>query len=127
MYSITLTDWATTTLMGVGIHLQRCSWCFLQHQLTGPPGHSWFFFLSLCIDAVGVVYRPNRLGHQVIQREGGSYPSAEMQSVYFTAPDDWTTRTLAGNLAPLLRCSRCILEPNQLTGLLLFGVAYVEL
>ena len=36
-----------------------------------------------------------------------SYHSAEMQSVYSTAPTDWASHW--GSLTPLQRCSGCIL------------------
>ena len=46
----------------------------------------------------------------------GSYLSAEMQSVYSVAWDDWATRhLLEGDLTSLQRCSQCILK-LQLTG-----------
>ena len=87
VYSAVSADWANTTLVGgvlplcrdavgvfcslsrLGQHdthwgsltpLQRCSRCILQSQPIGPTGHSL----------------------------GESYPSAEMQSVYSTAPAD---------------------------------------
>ena len=47
-------------------------------------------------------------GHSFVE----SYPSAEMQSVYSTAPVEWATR---GRLSPLQRCSRCIVQ-SQPTG-----------
>ena len=46
--------------------LQRCSQCILQPQPTEPTGHS----------------------------RGESYSSAEMQSVYFAAPADWTPESI---------------------------------
>ena len=45
--------------------------------------------LPLCSDAVGVFYSPSRLDHRTLDE--GVYLSAEMQSVYSTAPVDWTT------------------------------------
>ena len=47
----------------------------------------------------------------------GSYPSAEVQSVYSTAPADWATRTLIWreSLTLLQRCNRCIIQPNRQT------------
>ena len=97
--------------------------------------------LPLCLDVVGVFYSPNRLGHYhkivcVISKTlfGESYPSAEMQSVYSTAPTDrallgevlplssdavgvfYNHNRLGphwGSLTPLQRFSRCILQPQQ--------------
>ena len=61
---------------------------------------------------------------------GESYPSAEKQLVYSTAPADWAKivscpiqDTHWGNLTPLHRSSWCILQP-QLTGQRLFCVIY---
>ena len=120
--------------------------------------------LPLCRDAVGVFYSPNQLDHRtlfggslsslqrcsrcILQPQptwpqdtlwGKSLLSAEMQSVYFTAPTNLTTghslgevlalcrdavgvfyspnqldhRTLfGGSLSSLQRCSRCILQPQ---------------
>ena len=108
--------------------------------------------LPFCRDAVGVFCSPSRLssrwaGLTLLQRcsrcilqpqptelsLGGSYPSAEMQSVYSAAPADWA---LVGRVLPfcrdavgvfrspsrlssrwagltlLQRCSRCILQPQ---------------
>ena len=51
--------------------------------------------------------------------EGGSYPSAEMQSVYSTAAPaaDLAIRILVeGSFTPLQRCSRCILQPPAILG-----------
>ena len=44
-----------------------------------------------------------------------SYPYAEKQSVYSTAPADWATGYSLEGLTPL-RCSRCILQFPQPTG-----------
>ena len=68
---------------------------------TGPLGG----VLALWRDAVDVFCSPYQLGHLL----GESYPSAEMQSAYSAALDDWTTRW--GSLTYLQRCSRCILQP----------------
>ena len=49
-------------------------------------------------------------GHSLVE----SYPSAEMQSMYSTAPADLTIQdTDWGSLTPLQKCSRCILQPKQ--------------
>ena len=67
--------------------LQGCSWCVVQPQPTGPPGHS--------------LWR--------------SHPSAEMQLVYCTAPTDRTTRTLVMKVSPLCRDAVSVLySPNRL-------------
>ena len=52
------------------------------------------------------------LGHSL----GKSYPSAKKQSVYSTAPADWTTMQswVEKGFTPLQRSSQCILQP-QLT------------
>ena len=63
------------TRWGSHTPLQKCSRCILQLQQTGPPGHS-------------------------LEK---SYPSAEMQLVYSTAPADRATRTLVGEVIPLCR------------------------
>ena len=56
--------------------LQRSSWCILQPQPTGPQDTRW----------------------------GKSYPSAEKQSVYYTAPADWATgHLLVEGVLPLSR------------------------
>ena len=71
---------------------------------------------SLCRDAVSVFYSPSRLVHRVLVGEG-SYPPAEMLSVYSTAPADWSTgHSLGEGFTPLQRCCRCILQPEP-TGL----------
>ena len=80
VYSTTPIDWTTCT--GSLTPLQRCSQCILQLQSTGPLVRG---VLPLCRDAVSVFYNSNRLDHLY----GESYPSAEMQSVYSTAPADW--------------------------------------
>ena len=51
-----------------------------------------------------------------------SYPSEEKRSVYSTAPADWATRW--GNLTPLQRCSRCILQAKP-TEPLIGGIIYI--
>ena len=58
---------------------------------------------------------PSRLGHSL----GKSYPKAEMQSVYSTAPANSDTRW--GSLTPVQICSRCILR-SQPTWTLIGGV-----
>ena len=54
---------------------------------------------------------------------GGSYSSAEMQSVYSTVPADWVTRW--ESLTPLQRCSQFILQ-SQPTGLLVGRVLQLD-
>ena len=99
VYSTAPGDWATGILVGAGGGV-----------------------LPLYRDAVGVFYSSRWLGHRNTRWCGGaSYPSAEMQSVYSTAPGDWATGYSlvqgGGNrLTPLQRCSRCTLL-LQLTGL----------
>ena len=102
VYSTAPADWVIKTLLGgvlllcrdaVGVFcilsrlghqdtswgsltpLQRCSRCILQPQPTGSSRH----FL------------------------GESYSSAEMQSVYSTAPADWVIKTLLGGVLLLCR------------------------
>ena len=86
--------------------LQRCCWCILQPQ---PP---WSIHvggvLPFCRDAVGVFYSPNRLDQFT---SGEFYPSAEMQSAYFTAPANWIN-SRRGSFTLLQRCSRRILQPQ---------------
>ena len=75
------------TWWGVGnlTPLQRCSWCILQLQPTGLQDTSWGgVILPLFRDALGVFYSCNRLCYRTL---------------------DW-----GGNLTPLQRCSRCILQ-----------------
>ena len=110
VYSTASANWATR--WGSFIPLQRCSWCILQPQPTGPLVGG---VLSLCRDAVGVFYSLSQLGHSL----GEFYPFAEMQLVYSTASANWATHW--GHLIPLLRCSWCILQP-QPTGTLVGGV-----
>ena len=43
----------------------------------------------------------------------GSYPSAEMQSVYSTVQPTGPQHTRLGSLTLLQRCSRCILQPQS--------------
>ena len=88
------TDWTCL------IPLQICSRCIIQPQLTRTHIGGVLF---LWRDAVGVFYSLSWLGHSL----GESYPSAEMQLVYSTAPADRDTHW--GRLIPLQRCSRCIL------------------
>ena len=71
------------------IPLPRCSRCILQpQQPTWPQDTRWWEgVLSLCRGAVGVFYSPSsRLGHRTLVGGRGSYPFAEVQSVYSTAP-----------------------------------------
>ena len=77
VYSTASANWATR--WGSLTPLQRCSQYILQPQLTRPLVGG---VLPLCWDAVGVFYSPSQLGHSL----GESYPFAEMQSVYSTAP-----------------------------------------
>ena len=89
--------------------------------------------LLLCREAVGVFYSPSRVGqpsdcfmsypgHWLGRRR--TYPSAEMQSVYSTAPVEWASHQIVlchtqdtgwggGELTPPQRCSRCILQPQS--------------
>ena len=90
-----------TTHWGSLFPLQRCNQCILQSQPTTPLIGGVF---SLCRDAISVFYSPSRLHHSL----GESFPSAEMQSVYSTAPADCTTHW--GSLFPLQRCNQCILQ-----------------
>ena len=76
VYSTTPVNWATRCESLAP--LQRCSWCILPPQSTGPPVVK---VLHLCRDAVGVFYRPSQLGHPLWK----SCTSAEMQLVYSTA------------------------------------------
>ena len=124
VYFTTPADWANqivkchtweTCGRGWGLTpLQRCSRCILQPQLTGQ------------IRLFSVISR--KLGRERKKKKKkrrGSYPSAEMQSVYFTTPADWANQIVkchtwetcgrGWGLTPLQRCSRCILQP-QLTG-----------
>ena len=89
VYSTVPTDWATGhTLAGDLTSQQRFSRCNRQSLSTGPQDTRWRGILPLCRDAVGVFDSPYRLGHRT-HVGGGSYPSAEMQSVYSTVPADW--------------------------------------
>ena len=58
----------------------------LGHSGPASNGNEWGLRISGTspLDCL-VSYPENLLGR-------GSYPSAEMQSVYYTAPDDWTTQ-----------------------------------
>ena len=54
---------------------------------------------SLCRDAVGILYKPRWLGWDCLTYPGhslwvGSYPSAEMQSVYSTVPANWVDKKI---------------------------------
>ena len=51
-------------------------------------GHSLGVVLPLNIDAFGVFYHQSPLGHSILIVVRVSYSSAEMQSVYATAPAD---------------------------------------
>ena len=121
--------------------LHRCSRCNLQPQLIGPQDTPWRDVLPLCREAVGVFYSSSRMGHPKLivgtsyssaemqslystapvnwaigHSLGESYPIAEMQTVFSTAPTDWTTgHSLRERLTPLQRCNQCILQP-QLIG-----------
>ena len=109
MYSIAPVDWANTRWESL-IPRQRCSRCILEPLSTGPTlvGR----VLSLGRDAVDVFYSPCRLGQHSL---GESYPSAEMQSVYFRAPVDWAN-TRWESLIATQRRSRYI-QWMQTTGL----------
>ena len=104
--------------------LQRCSRCILRLQPIGPlvyslvvsypsakilsmhstapadwaTEHSLVRYSPLSRDGVGEFYRPSQLGHSHPHWWG--YPSAEMQSMYSTAPANWATRTLVGGVLP---------------------------
>ena len=87
VYSTAPTDWANLRLFSVVY-----------------PGHS-LGVLPLCRDAVGVFYCSGRLGlrlFSVISRTliGGFIHSAEMQTVYSTAPTDWANLRLFSVVYP---------------------------
>ena len=104
VYSSGSAEWATQTHVWGGLTpLQICSRCILQPKPTGPPGYSLRWGLPPCRPAVDVFYSLSRLDYQDT-RWGGVYSSAEMQSVYSTAPADWATIILVGGL-PLCRSS----------------------
>ena len=138
VYSTAPAHWATEHSLGESILLQRCSWCILQLQLTGPQNTRWgnltplkrcswcilqlqltgpqntrWGILPLCRDAVGVFYSSSRLGHRTLV--GGIYPSAEFQLRYSAAPAGWATEHSLLESTLLKRCSWCILQ-LQLTG-----------
>ena len=94
-------EWATR--WGSLTTLQRCNQCIVQPHPTGPLVGG---VLPLCRDVIGVFYSPRRMGHAL----GESYHSAEIQSVYCTAPSNWATRR--GSLTTLQRCNWCILQPQ---------------
>ena len=117
MYSTSPANW--TLIGGDGLTpLQRCSRC-IQHPQ--PIGLSLVgMVLFLCRDVVGLFNSPSQLNSHWW---GWSYSSAEMQSVYSTAPANWTL--IGGDgLIPLQRCSRCIQHPQpielSLVGMVLF-------
>ena len=116
VYSIAPADWVFRTLIGeflslcrdtvcvsysssrlglqdthwrILIPLQRYSICILQLQPTGSSGHSL----------------------------ENSYPSAEIQYVYSTAPADWVFRTLIGEFLPLCRDTVCVSYSSSRLGL----------
>ena len=101
-WSLTMFDVISRKLVGTRF-LTLCKRCFLQPQPTGSLNGG---FLPLCRDAVDIFYNLSRLGHSI----GDSYPCAEMQLVYSTAPADWATQW--GILTSLKRCSRCVLQPQ---------------
>ena len=95
---------------------QRCSWCILQPQPTGPQDTCWEVVLPLCRDTVDKFFSPSQMGLRTFGG-GWSYPSAEMQSVYSTVPTKWAIEhLLGGGVTPLQRCSRYIPQ-LELTGL----------
>ena len=89
-------------LLGGGFTpLQRCSLCIIQPQ---PTGLRWFCVISRTL-----------IGWRF-------YPSAEMQSVYYTAPANWAQMVLCHiqdthwmEVLPLCRDAVCVLySPTQL-------------
>ena len=121
VYPTAPADWATR--WGRVTPQQRCSRCILQPKSTGPLIRG---VLPLCREAIGLFYSPIQRGHSLEMsypsaekqlvystapwRE--SYSSAEVQSVYFTAPTDWVTRL--GSLTPQQRSNRYILQPQPI-------------
>ena len=104
VYSAAPADWATRQSLGSLTPLQISRQCVLLPLPIGPQDNRWEF-LPLCRYPGSVFYCLCRLGHRTIV--GKSYPFAEIQSVYSTAPP-----TRWGSLTTLQRCSRCILLPQ---------------
>ena len=125
-YSTAPADWATGhSFVGVGLTpLQRYSQYILQLQPIGPQDTRccwwWWGGLPLSRDAVSIFYSPSRLGNRTLICWSGSYPSAAIQSVYFTAPVDWTTGhslvvvVVVVGSSPQQRCSQYILQPQPI-------------
>ena len=74
---------------GVLCILQNSSinWILVSDSLLTYPGHSLMGILLLCRGAVGVFYRPSRVGHRTFV--GGALSLCRIQSVYSTVPVDW--------------------------------------
>ena len=52
-------------------------------------------FLLLCRDAIGVFYSPSQLSHRTLVGVFFFYSSAEMQSLYSTAPTNWVIQNIS--------------------------------
>ena len=109
MYSTAPGEWSTGHLLGMSYPLQRSSRCILQPQGSGPRDTCWGC-LTLYREAVDVFYSPRGVVHGTLV--GDVLPSTEKQSMYSTAPAEWTTGLLLGMSYPLQRSSRCILQPQ---------------
>ena len=107
----------TTHIAGKGLTLmQKCSWCIQQPQPSGPNDtHCGGRVLPIYRDTVGVFNSPSNQGKTTLIAGEGSYPYAEIQSVYSTAPAIRAKRhSLRGkSLTHMPRYSRCIQQPQQ--------------
>ena len=111
-YSTVPANWSTGHSLRGLIPLQIYNRCILQSQPTGPQGTRWGV-LSRCRYTIGVFYSPSQLVHRALVE--GSYPAADIQSVYSTAPANWSTGHSLRGLIPLQIYNRCILQ-SQPTG-----------
>ena len=112
MYSTAPADWTAGPSMGNSYPFEGYSRCILQLQLTGPQDPKWGTLTPLK-DTVDVFYSSSWLDRRTLN--GELLPLWRIQSMYSTAPADWTAGPSMGNSYPFEGYSRCILQ-LQLTG-----------
>ena len=99
------------TLVGGVILLKRSSGCILRSQPIRPSRTLVGGVLVHNKNEVDVFCSSSRLGHPG-DSMGESDLTTEIQS-YSAAPADWAIHdTRRGSLSSLLKCSRCILQPQ---------------
>ena len=99
VYSTAPANWATRHSLGKSYPSAEMQSVYSTAPANWATRHLHGGVLPFCRDAVSVFYSPSQLGHKTLAWRK-SYPSAEMQSVYSTAPANWATRHLHGESYP---------------------------